>query len=259
MIRNNIIAGTVLAVVLALNGLAILRLNQRYTEYLNQTLVSQSRLCGEYMETTLVQFSSDINRELQRYNTDIFNDSVAFQEASQSLQLFYTNYRDLITRISIYDNQKNFFGLYLDPGDDISKQDAFVVDSFATRRQKLLSPVEELKQDGTMLEYHYPYFDLGRDVVIGNVVIQLDLQHFTDIVFNLYSMSASMSWQWVLNEEGQVIIDDFEADSVLVDNLDILADSVRTESSGMLEHNLFFDQGKRIKVYTAYYPVSIYD
>lgn len=249
----------VLAVVLALNGLAILRLNQRYTEYLNQTLVSQSRLCGEYMETTLLQFSSDINHELQGYNTDIFNDPLIFQEANQSLQLFYTKYRDLINKISIYDNQKNFYALYLELGDDMNKKDVFVVDSFAMRRQKLLSPVEEVKQNGTMLEYSYPYFDLGRDVVIGNVVVQLDLKHFTDIVFNLYSNSTSLSWQWVLNDQGQLIIHDFEADSILIDNLGVLTDSVRTEASGMLEHDFYFNKGKKIKAYTAYYPLSIYD
>ena len=106
MIRNNIIAGIILFVVLALNGITILRVNQRYIDYLNQSLISQSELCGEHLETTLLQFSSDINQELNMYNSEIFSDPAKFQEATRSLRLFYTKYRDLITKISVYDNHK---------------------------------------------------------------------------------------------------------------------------------------------------------
>jgi len=257
MIRNNIIAVTILLAVLVLNGLAILRVNQRYTEYRNQTLLSQSRLCGEHMETTLLQFSSDINQEVQLYSSEIFKNPEKFREATQSLRLFYTKYRDLVTKISVYDNQKNFYALYLEPGDDSGKEDAFVVDSFATRRQKPLSPVEDLEQNGSNLEYYYPFF--GQDVVIGNVAIELDLKQFTDIVFKLYPKSSNMSWQWILDTDGKVIIDDFGADSFLIESIAILTDSVNAEASGMVEHNLKNENGKRIKVYTAYYPLSIYE
>jgi len=61
MLRNNIIAGTILFLVLALNGITILRVNQRYIQNLYQTLFSQSQLCGEHMETTLLQFNIDIS------------------------------------------------------------------------------------------------------------------------------------------------------------------------------------------------------
>jgi len=256
MIRNNIIAGIILFVVLALNGITILRVNQRYIDYLNQSLISQSELCGEHLETTLLQFSSDINQELNMYNSEIFSDPAKFQEATRSLRLFYTKYRDLITKISVYDNHKNFYALYLESNDNFGKEDEFVVDSFATRRQKQLSPVEQMEQNGSILEYHYPYF--GQDAVIGNVVIQLDLQKFTEKICRFYPQSSNMSWLWILDEDGQIIIDNFSADSVQVADLQILTDSINAEASGMIEHSLIDEAGKREKVYTAYYPLSIY-
>ena len=139
--------------VMALNGITILRVNQRYKEHLNQTLFSQSQRCGEHMETTLLQFSSDISKELNMYTSEIFSDPAKFEEASRSLRLFYTKYRDLITRISIYDNHKNFYALFLESEDNFGKKDAFVVDSFAMRRQKSLSPLDLVEQDGPVLEY----------------------------------------------------------------------------------------------------------
>ena len=112
MVRNNIIAGLILFVVLAMNGTIIFRINQRYTDSLNQALLSQSQSCGEHMEMTLLQLSRDINRELQEYNSELFENPVKFREASRNLRLFYTRYRDVINKISIYDNHKNFYALY---------------------------------------------------------------------------------------------------------------------------------------------------
>jgi len=244
-------------VVMALNGITILRVNQRYKEHLNQTLFSQSQRCGEHMETTLLQFSSDISEELITYNnSEIFSDPAKFEEASQSLRLFYTKYRDLITRISIYDNHKNFYALFLDSKDNFGKKDAFMVDSFAMRRQKPLEPLDLVEQDGSVLEYHYPFF--GQDAVIGNVVIELDLQQYTETIFRLYPQTSTMSWQWVLGADGQFVINNFGADSVHIEGLQILIDSVNAEVSGMIEHTLRADDVAREKVYTAYYPISIY-
>ena len=204
MIRSNVIAGAILFLVLAMNGLTLLRVNQKYTEYLNQTLLSQSQLCGERMEETLQEFSGDLNQELNMYSSEIFSNPVKFREATRSLRLFYTKYRDLITKISILDNHRNYYALYLDSDLDPEKGDGFVVDSFETRRQNLLSPVEKMEQIGSVLEFHYPY--LGQDVVAGNVVVELDLKRYAESIFRLYPQGSGDSWQWILDMDGQVII-----------------------------------------------------
>ncbi|MCK4751724.1 MAG: hypothetical protein KAT15_31930, partial [Bacteroidales bacterium] len=104
MIRSNFISGLILFIILALNGITIFSINKRYVNFLNETLLSQSQLCGEHMETTLLQFSSDINQELNMHEyPEIFGDPESFSVATQSLRLFYPKYRDLITKISVYD------------------------------------------------------------------------------------------------------------------------------------------------------------
>jgi PAS domain-containing protein len=259
MIRNNIIAGLILFVLLALNGFTILRVNQRYKEHLNQTLVSKSQLCGEHMEATLLKFSSDISMELEKYNSEIelFSDQDKFREATNSLRLFYVKYRDLITKISIYDNHKHVYDLSLESKDDFGKRDFFVVDSFANKRQYPLSPLEKVDQNGSVLEYHYPYF--GQDAVIGNLVIELDLKLFAENIFELYPRESDLSWQWILNADGQIILDNFGADSFRIENLQVLTDSVNAEYSGMFTSTLIFEDGSKKKVNTSIYPLSIYN
>ena len=69
MSRNNLISGLILFVMLSLNGITILSIHKRFVTYVNELLISQSRLSGEHMETTLNQFTSDINQELGLLNT----------------------------------------------------------------------------------------------------------------------------------------------------------------------------------------------
>jgi PAS domain S-box-containing protein len=257
MIRSNILSGLTLFAILALNGLTIFSVNRRYVNYLNETVISQSRLCGEHMETNLLQFSSDINQELNMYQySEIFGDPKKFQNATQSLRLFYTKYRSLITKISVYDNQKNFYALYFSAENNFGKTDLFVVDSFAMKRQEKLYPRDRVEQEGSVLKYYYPYF--GQDVVNGNVVVEVDIKKFTQEIFDLYPKGTTKSWQWVLSSDGQIVLDNFNGDSLEVQGLEILTDSVTAEADGMLEHHVI-DNGDKNKVYTAYYPLSIYD
>jgi len=260
MSRNNLLSGLILFVMLALNGITIMSINKRFVNYVNELLISQSQLCGEHMEKTLNQFNNDINQELKGLNTfddeGIFRDPAKFEAATQSLRLFYTKYRDLITRIALYDDQKNFYGIYLNTDDTPGKSDQFVVDSFATRRQERLYPRDRIEQDGSVLEYYYPL--LGLDVVNGNVVVEVDFQQYAETIFRLYPLGKTVNWQWVLDENGKIMLGNFGEDSLRIGSVDILSDSVRAEASGLIQHYLYTANGNKDKVFTAYYPLSIY-
>ncbi len=256
MIKNNVISGLILFIILALNGLTIYNINKRYVDFLTETLLMQSQQCGEYMENTLLQFSSDINQELDRYTySEIFGNPGKFREATQSLRLFYTKYRDLITNISVYDDKKNFYSLYLDTEDKFGKNDYFLVDSFPRRYQLDLNSRHRVEQNGSVLKYYYPYF--GDDVVNGNVMVEVDIERFAAGIFSLYPVGKTVTWQWILDAGGKVIINNFNDDSIAIGNMEELTDSITHESSGIMEH-YFLSVGGKEKVYTAYYPLSIY-
>ena len=243
--------------ILALNGITIYSINKRYASFLNETLLSQSQRCGEYMETTLLQFSSDINHELNMYqDSEVFGKPEEFREATESLRLFYTKYRDLITKISVYDNKKNFYALYLESEDNFGTLDRFVVDSFPMRTQKGLFPRQRVEQKGSVLKYYYPLF--GEDVVNGNVVVEVNIQPFAEKIFHLYPQGKTVNWQWVLGADGQIIFDNFPSDSFRLEGLGVLTDSINAETTGILKHSCIYGSGERDKVYTAYYPLSIY-
>ncbi|HDR68755.1 MAG TPA: hypothetical protein ENN61_06845, partial [Bacteroidaceae bacterium] len=141
MIKNYFIAAISLFLILLLNVIVIYSINQRFVNFLNTTLNNHSQLGGDYMESTLLQFDSDVNAELSKYDySKIFDNPEQFRIATQSLRLFYTKYRNLVSSISLYDNKNNFYGLYLESDDKFGKGDRFLVDSFPRKVQKKLHP-----------------------------------------------------------------------------------------------------------------------
>ncbi len=257
MYKNSLIAGFVLFIILALNGITFFSINRRYITFLQSTLTSQCQLCGEHMEKTLLHFSSDINKELDKYKySEIFSDPAKFREATQSLRLFYTKYRTLITKISVYDNRKNFYAIYLESADTFGTRDHFVTDSFATRRQVKLFPRHRLEQHKSILKYYYPY--MSDDVVNGNVVVEVNLERFANEIFQLYPQGKTVSWQWMLDSDGQIILQNFPSDSCMVTDLEVLADSIQAETAGLITHTIIEAGNRKQKIFTAYYPLSIY-
>ena len=257
MIKNNVISGLILLIILLLNGLTIFNINKRYVNFLNETLMSQAELCGEHMENTLLQFSSDINQELDKYTySEIFGDPEKFDKATQSLRLFYTKYRDLITNISVYDNKKNFYAIYLDTEDKFGKSDHFRVDSFPRKYQLDLNSRHRVEQKGSVMKYYYPYF--GNDVVNGNVMVEVDIERFAREIFNLYPVGKTVTWQWILDAGGEVILHNFYSDTMQIGQLEELTDMVASEAVGIIEHTYLSEEGSKEKVFTAYYPISIY-
>ncbi len=257
MIRNNFVSGLILFLILSLNGITIYVVQKRYTNFLNESLIQQSRFCGENMENTLLRFTSDINQELDKYTySEIFGDQEIFREATQSLRLFYTRYRNLITRISVYDNQKNFYGLYLEAKDGFGRSDNFVEDNFPTRTQRRLYTRDRVEQQGSILRYYYPYF--GYDVVTGNVMVEVDIHRFAKEIFDLYPAGKILNWKWLVDAGEQILVENFPSDSFRVKDVNVLVDSLQAEVSGILEHSVIHENGRTEKVYTAYYPLSIY-
>lgn len=208
-------------------------------------------LCGNYMETELESFESDLNKLLFEYQfSSIFKDKEELEDSKQSLQVFYSKYRDLITNVFIFDNNKNYFGLY------INDRDQFVVDTFSRQRQQRLSPRDMVEMSNGKYLYHYPYFE--EDKVSGNIIVEIDFNRFAEGIFNFYPIGRTISYQWILNADSKILSDDFP-EHMKVESIETIADSIDMYSFGLLDHTMIDSAGKKSRVYSAYYPLSIFN
>jgi signal transduction histidine kinase/CheY-like chemotaxis protein len=251
MKRVNTIAAFILAALLLMNVFSFLNINRRFISFLSTSIEKQVNLCGTYMEGELEEFESDLNRLLFDYQfSSIFNDIEELERSKQSMQVFYSKYRDLITNVFIFDNNKNYFGLY------INDRDIFVIDTFPRQRQMPLSPRDKVERKGSTYLYHYPYFD--NDQVSGNIIVEVDFNSFAEKIFSFYPLGRTVSWQWILNSEGEILSNTFP-EKIEVDLLSVIADSIDMFSSGSIDHRFIFSDGNPSKVRSAYFPLSIFN
>ncbi|MCF8345562.1 MAG: response regulator [Bacteroidales bacterium] len=247
----SILVSLCLALIIALNVFSFVNINQRFISFLNSSLEQQTTLCGNYMETQIENFENDLNRLLYDYHfSDIFKDKQEMEISKQSLQVFYSKYRALITNIFIFDNKKNYFGIY------VNERDQFVIDTFARQRQQDLSPRDKVAEvDGKYL-YHYPYFK--NDKVSGNIIVEVDFQRFAKTIFSFFPVGRTISYQWVLNADGEILSAAFPG-SYEISAIDVIADSIEIFSTGLIKHELTDAEGTKQVVHSAYYPLTIFN
>ena len=251
MKRVNTFAAILLGALLLLNVFSFININRRFVSYLSSSIQQQVNLCGTYMETELEEFENDLNRLLFDYQfSSFFDDLEELERSKQSMQVFYSKYRDLVTNVFIFDNNKNYFGLY------INDRDMFVVDTFPRQRQQLLTPRDKVEHKEGKYLYHYPYFE--NDQVRGNIIVEVDFDKFAEKIFSFYPIGKTVSWQWVLNAEGEILSRNFPSD-YSVDKLSTIADSIDLYSVGLLNHVFSDSAGHRFKVHSAYFPLSIFN
>ncbi|MEX0983149.1 MAG: response regulator [Bacteroidales bacterium] len=251
MRKVNTFASICLVFLILLNVFSFININERFISFLNSSLEQQTRLCGQYMEEQLHGFQNDMNKLLYEYNfSNIFKDTEELEMSKQSLQVFYSKYRDLITNVFIFDNNKNYFGIY------INEEDHFVIDTFSRQRQQSLTPRDKVEEKNGKYLYHYPYFE--NDQVNGNIIVEADFQKFANKIFSFYPIGKTISWQWVVDSEGNVRTEDFDDDMELGSVMQI-ADSIDMFSAGIIKHYIEDPDGNKQKVHSAYYPLSIFN
>jgi len=237
-----------LAFILLLTAFSFFNINQRFISLLHSSLEQQTIVCGSRMEEELQEFESDLNRLLFQYNfSEIFTSRAALEKSQDSLEVLYYRYHNLITNVFVFDNQKNYFGLY------INKKDEFVVDTFPRQRQQQLSPRHRVEEINGKYLYHYPYFE--NDQVSGNIIVEVDFEKFAQELFSYYPVGTTISWQWVLRDD-EIIGSDFP-DSARISSLQEIADSIEMFSFGYIDHTLTIPDGRKHKLFSVYYPMSI--
>lgn len=216
--------------------------------YQKDLLLYQVQKCGNYVEETVKNYESDLNRIIFKHINDIhniFNDQKTMYYISRDLEGFYAKYRDLVNSIYVYDNNNKFLGIYINEHDD------FVIDTFARQSNNDLEPRDVVKNKNSNYQSYFPYFKEG--LLEGNIVVQIDLQKFFLKIFELYKVEH-LVYQWVLNKEGEIIYSNFDSNTNIT-GLSRFSDSIFAETAGNIEHSISFDD-QYMHTISSYYPLS---
>ncbi len=249
MKRIYIIVIIVLSFVVGLNTFFYSQIRESQLDFQKNILLRQTQLCGNHVERTVSNYESDLNRTIFKYIKemhDIFLDKQVMYLITRDLESFYAKYRDLVTNISVYDNNNKYLGIYINDNDD------FVVDTFSRQKNNVLKSADTImEKNGRYLTY-FPYFD--SEELVGNVVVEINFEKYLSYIFSLYRVQ-DIQWQWLMNTKGAIVFSNIN-DSVQISGLRALADSLATSREGSLQHSLRKDS-EEYKITSAYYPLNI--
>jgi len=251
MKRVSIITAVSLILILVLNIFTFINADNRYIRFLNNNLTDQTVRCGNYMEKTLESFDNDLNKLLFDYHFEsIFSNDEVRDNSRNGLKVFYSKYSSLVSNIAVFDNENHYMGLY------INEKDSLAVDTYIRKKANKLYPRDKVIKNKGKYVYYYPYF--SNDEVSGNIMVEVDFNRFAREVFDLYPKGRMVKWQWLIDADGEILLNNFDGEDFELTGLDELADSISNISQGEIKHSYIGEDGKEINISSSYYPMVIF-
>ncbi len=232
-----------------LNVILVKKTKITQSDFQKDFLFKQTQLCGSYVEQIINDYENNLNRIIFKHINEIycvFEDPEAMFDIKRDLEGFYAKYRNLVSSISVYDNQNEFLGLYINEKDD------FVVDTFARQRSNELEPRDIIKAKGGEYLSYFPFFE--NNILKGNVVVEINLNKYISTVFQLYRLEE-IQWQWLVNTEGEIVFSN-NREEISISGIQFIADSIFNEVEGMAEHTYTMG-GETYNILSAYYPLNV--
>ena len=244
-----IIALAVFAVVI-INVAFFYTFKKNIIEYQKTIVSEQIGLCGAQIEKTISSYENDLTKiifsNFQQIHEIFYNPKV-FRDVSGNLQGLYSKNRELISNISIYDNENSYLGIYLKDNDEI------VIDTFPRQdKNNLQSRDIIVKQEGYYLSY-FPFFK--NNELTGNVVVEINLETYLNEVFSLFRLQG-LQWQSLVSSDGNVYMCNYP-DSVVISDFDKITAGLETEEPFVLEHTYTVLSGSSRKIISAVYPLNV--
>lgn len=238
-----IVAGIAILVVVT-NMLLINTIQKKEINFYRDILFAHSENCGVDIEKSINTFESNINKIVFVDDvTETFNKQEVRELTLKRLEAFYSANSNLITNISIYDQNRNVLNLYQD------KNDNFIVNTYNAQRQLKLEEKDKVIYRDSLYDFYLPIFKENQ--VFANIIITVDLKSYIQFHLDKYKYNGVL-WHSIIDEKGKLINEtDIET------NLPIEMINNIEEGQKGFTHIYVVSKGEKIRYYTAYYPLNL--
>lgn len=237
----------IIILVIAFNVYFFFVIYNHQVNYQKNILIKQAENSGNEIESVITGFNNNINKIL--YKDDIagvFNDMETKNRTIRRLEIFYSAYEDVIKNILIYDLDRN--GLNLSQND----KKEFITDDYRAQRQPKLEQKERIVPKDNNYLYYIPVFK--DKLVVANIVVTLDFEKFIFSVLDKFYLDG-MLWQWILNDKGNLISANIDANIQGDVPEEIISNLSRGEKI-FVTHTIIIN-GKEEKLLSACNPITL--
>jgi signal transduction histidine kinase/CheY-like chemotaxis protein len=233
--------------VLAILLFSFWKIYVRHLAFQREMLEAQVHNCGNEIEKNVLLFTNEVNYLM--YSEDligIINSSVQKNTTLSKIEMLYTNYRDLIKNMYIYDQNKNVVNLFYD------KKNSLIIDPYTAQKQKALASKELVQKTPEGYQYSIPIYK--NNALVGNIVFSLDFAKYINGGAEQYHLNQAL-WQWVTDENGNIISYNLKQ-KVEFTSIEKIQDDLKRDLSGYCIHHLQINN-KKISILSSYYLLDL--
>jgi hypothetical protein len=173
--RILILAYAAVAVILLINYFYYNNLYQNQINYIVKLLDRQVQIVGLEVDSTNQYFASDLTSVAMDKEANSFFDKskpLINNRMREELKLFYSKYRDFVTKVRLYDDNLNEFTLSKD-----ENKNEWIEGEFIALDQRRLVSMDSLKFENGEFNYYATLLQQGGKQ-FGNIVVTVDYKKF---------------------------------------------------------------------------------
>jgi signal transduction histidine kinase/CheY-like chemotaxis protein len=250
MRRVLILVYSAFLVIMLVNFFYYKNLYKKQINYIIELLDRQVQIVGLEVDSTNNDFVSNLtqitfSQDLSRF-FDNTKPEIKFRVTEQ-MKLFFSKYKDFVTRIRIYDNNLNEFTL----SKDEIKND-WIEGEFTALDQRPLVRIELMVVTDNEFNYYSTILKNGN--MEGNIVVTVDYKKFFLKLFSEFNLQE-YQWQWVVSNDGEIIFDNSNK-SIQYSQLDKITRELSNGSVSSTVHKATID-GKSREIISSYYSTQL--
>ena len=158
----------IVVVLVAANIHYYLNIYNQQINFQKNILARQTEICSWEIEHHVSDFLNEINFILFTENISLFFTNPEINISStRKIEVFFNKYKQLITSITLYDNEKNVFSIFKD------RSGSTITDTYVSREQKHLHEKEIFHELNDQSVFILPAYKDNR--ILANIEVRIDL------------------------------------------------------------------------------------
>jgi hypothetical protein len=229
-------------------------LYDKQIDYITGLLNRQVQIVGIEVDSTNNSFVSDLNRiNFAPQDLTKFFDTKKPEyqiKAIEQLKVFYSKYKDFISKIRVYDNSLNEYTLLKD-----EETNDWLEQPFLVQDQRPIIKRDSLAQSNKEFNYYATILSKSAGQPVGNVQVTVDYIKYFRNLFSEFNLKE-YQWQWVINETGDIVYDNNTLDSVKYSRLDKITYALSKGSISFITHQAI-KNGEKKEIISSYYSTNL--
>jgi signal transduction histidine kinase/CheY-like chemotaxis protein len=228
-------------------------LYDKQIKYIKELLNRQVQIVGLEVDSTNNDFVSDLNliSFSKAQDMTLFFDKSKPEvkyRCKDQMKLFYSKYKDFVTRIRLYDNNLNEFTLLKD------EEGGWIEGDFIALDQRQIRTMDSLDQSNGEFNYYGTILKKESGKPFGNIVVTVDYIKFFKKLFSEFNLQE-YQWQWVINNAGEIIFNN-KTGAIKYSQLENITKALSKGSTSNITHEAVIN-GKKREILSSYYSTQL--